>query len=512
MTSLDGASTPARKSAPASTVLAIHNLLVLLAVFAVAIPWQMRWGTVPDTSWLISMCERLYAGVEETNPSLAVWLYMPPYVLSVWLGVAPEFTVHFYSYALCAFGLAFAAFIARRADFAENAGLFALLPVFLALLILFPGNAFTQRDHIGAALLAPLLVMTAWRIVAGKQEQPTWQVAVPAGLAGGIIVLVKPFYVLAIIAPALYLAWRKRSLRPLFGVEYWSAAAVLAVYLGALLWVFPGFISDMLPRLSESYLSMKLPLWTLLQKYAAGYLLVFIVLKRVRPGLPLSPLAAVLSIASVAAMAVMLYQGKGWPYHAYPAIAFGLAALFCQAVRSPTVSWREFGWPRALLVACAVVVNALPFMVTQKPDSTLVGAIQQARERPDAALIGSDIAAGHPLTRMAGGRWVSAYASDFVGNYALYLARTARNDRDAHRYQAIAADYAAFKLAELNRIAPDILLVQKDDSLWQDYFVSREGYAAFMASYRKLAEDDTVTAYVRREPARPAGSPASGSD
>jgi hypothetical protein len=108
---------------------------------------------------------------------------------------------------------------------------------------------------------------------------------------------------------------------------------------------------------------------------------------------------------------------------------------------------------------------------------------------------------------MAGGSWVSAYASDFVGNYALYLAHIARNDVDARRYQAIAADYATFKLAELNRTAPDILLVQKEDPLWRDYFERREGYAAFMAGYRKLAEDDTVIVYVR-----PDGSPVSGSD
>lgn len=511
MTSLGDAS---RVGAPDATSAgpALRHSLIVLAVFAVAIPWQMRWGIVPDTSWIISMCERLYAGVDETNPSLALWLYMPPYAVSVWLGATPEFVVHLHTYALCAFGLGFAALIARRAGFAENAGLLALLPAFLALLILFPGNAFTQRDHIGAALLAPLLVLTAWRIPAHKRGQPSWRLAVAAGLAGGVIVLVKPFYVLAIVAPALYLAWRKRSLRPLFGIEYWSAASVCVAYLGALLWAYPNFFSEILPGLSATYLSMKLPVWLVPQRYAAGYVLIFVVLKLVRPGLPLSPLAAVLVIASAAAMAAMVYQGKGWPYHAYPAIAFGLAAIFCQAASPPAVSLREFGWRRALLVTAAIAVNALPFMVTQKPDAALAKTIRGAREQPAVALIGTDIAAGHPLTRMAGGRWVSAYASDFLGQYALHLARVARNDADARRYDAIASDYAAFKLAELNRTAPDILIIQKEDSLWRGYFERRDGYVAFMAGYGKLAEDKTVTAYVRKEPAMPAGSPAASSD
>ncbi len=490
----------------------LQQLLIVLAVFAVAIPWQMRWGTVPDTSWIISMCERLYAGVDETNPSLAVWLYMPPYVVSQWLGATPELAVHTYTYLLCAFGIGFAAYIARRANFTENAALFALLPAFLALLILFPGNAFTQRDHIGAALLFPLLVLAAWRIAANADEQPSWRFAIPAGLAGGVIVLVKPFYVIAIIAPAIYLAWRKRSLRPLFGIEYWSAALVCVVYLGALLWAIPDFLNQTLPRLSAVYLSVKQPFWAILQKYAAGYAAILIMLRFVRPGLLLSPLASVFTIASVAAFAVLLYLGKGWPYHAYPAIALGLAALLCQAVSSPSIGLRELGWPRVLLLAAVVAVNALPFLVTQKPDGALAAKIRLAHDRPAIALIGTDIAAGHPLTRMAGGKWVSAYASDFPGQYALYLAGTAQSPDEAERFSTIAADHASFKLDELNRTAPDILLIQKEDPLWQDYFARREGVAAFLTNYRRLGENGTVTAYERIGPVSPAGSPAAVSD
>src|SRR5690606_41055064 len=84
------------------------------AVMLSAIPWQMRWGVIPDTSWIITICERLlagerlYADIIETNPPATVWLYLPPVRLAGVLGMAPEPLVHLYTYLACAGGLALA--------------------------------------------------------------------------------------------------------------------------------------------------------------------------------------------------------------------------------------------------------------------------------------------------------------------------------------------------------------------------------------------------------------------
>ncbi len=484
------------------------GLCGVILVFSIF--WQQRWGIVADTSWLITVGERvlsgerLYVDLIEANPPFSVWMYLPAVATARLVGMAPETLVQGYVYLMCMAGLSLAALIARRAGFTENAGLFALLPVFFALLILFPGNAFTERDHIGTALLAPLLVLTAWRIDAGAGEQPSWRYAIPAGLAGGVIVLVKPYYALAIFGPALYLAWRRRSLRPLIGMEYWSAAGGCAAYLAAVLWMHPEFIREVMPVLSETYLRVGQPFSLLLQQYAAGYALILVLLKLIRPRRPLSPLAAVFALASLAGMAVMIHQAKGWPYHAYPAIALGLAAVLCQAARRPVVSALELGGIRMLLLAGAMVVNAFPFMATQKPDAALAATIREAGEQPTVALVGTDIAAGHPLTRMVGGDWISAYCSDWLGAFALNLsdATRANDDPTAARYEAIATDYAALKLAELQRLRPEILIVQKNDGLWRDYFESREGYAEFATGYVKLVEDETVAIHVRTKEAR----------
>ena len=490
---------------PVARRLRLQSLVLCGCVALLAVFWQQRWGTVPDTSWLITVSERvlggerLYADLIEANPPFSVWMYMPAVAAADLLRMKPEPMVHAYTYLLCSLGLLLAALNARRAGFAENGGLLALLPVFFALMVIVPGNAFTQRDQVGAVLLAPLLVLTAWRIEADAQHQPSWKFAIPSGLFASVIVLVKPHYALLLIAPALYFAFAKRRLGVLFGPEYWCAVGMCIVYLAAVLWFHPEFVSKIMPLLSQTYLSVGEPYWILLQRYAAGYLLLLLLWYFIRPGLPLSPLAGVFALASVAAAAVMVYQGKGWPYHAYPAIAFGLAAVLCQAVRSPADSIREIGGARALLLAVTVAVNTLPFMPSQKPSAELLAEIREAVERPTVAMIGTDIAVGHPLVRMVGGYWISSYCSDWLGSYAHYLASIARAEGrpGADRLAAIASGYTAFKLSELEREVPELLLVQKDDELWRGYLAQDARFIRFFNDYRLLSEDRIIAAYQR---------------
>ena len=61
-----------------------RSALLIAGITLLAVSWQLRCGTIPDTSWLITVCERmlsgerLYADIYETNPPFSVWLYLPP--------------------------------------------------------------------------------------------------------------------------------------------------------------------------------------------------------------------------------------------------------------------------------------------------------------------------------------------------------------------------------------------------------------------------------------------------
>ena len=191
----------------------------LAAITVFSFFYQQRWGSITDTSWLITVCERVLAGenlyvdIFETNPPFSVWLYMPPVALAGFLGVAPEILVHAWTYLAAMVGLGFAGVIVRRARFPEETALLALSPVFYALLVIMPGNAFSQREHIAMALFLPLLALTACR-ARGKASDPSVGMAVLAGLCGSVLVLVKPYYALMVLPPD------GRLSHYFFGIEY----------------------------------------------------------------------------------------------------------------------------------------------------------------------------------------------------------------------------------------------------------------------------------------------------
>jgi hypothetical protein len=172
-----------------------------------------------------------------------------------------------------------------------------------------------------------------------------------------------------------------------------------------------------------------------------------------------------------------------------------------------------------------VAVAFIPNWSTQRPDPALVGAIRAATDRPTVALIGSDMAAGHPLDRAIDGRYVSTHVSDWLGAFSLYLSRQATASGDtarAARYQDIMVRYAESKREEFERLRPDVVIFQKDDIYWTSRLAERFGFDAILARYRVLVENDTLRIYLRDDYVRPgpltvgrftpASSPASASD
>ncbi|WP_027053844.1 hypothetical protein [Mesorhizobium erdmanii] len=486
-----------------------RTMVLCLLVLAAALPWQVRWGVIPDTSWAITMCERMLAGMRlyvdlfEVNPPFTPWMFLPAVALAHTLGLSPEVVIHVYVYAICLLGLGFAALIVRMAGFAEKRALFSMLPLFLALLVIFPGNAFSEREHLGVALLLPLLVMMAWRAAPTGGRAPSLLVAVLAGVCGSVLVLVKPYYALVVLAPALYVAWRRRSVWMLFAIEYWVIGLVCIAYLVAVLYFYPQFLEIIYPVLADTYMRLRV-LQAVLLKYGPAYLVALYMLRFLRPGLALSPLVTVFVLASLASTVPLVYQAKGWPYHAFPALSLMAAALLLRATQlDPTgqsPSGMAMGTAHKLLLAITIAANAIPFLPTQKPDAGLVATINDAVEHPTVALIGSDIAAGHPLTRMVGGSWISIYCSDWLGTFATYFSQVeARNGNQAgaERYTQIANRYIDGKLAELETAKPSLIVVQKGDTLWTARLFGRSEIVRFMQDYHQIAEDDAVKVLLR---------------
>lgn len=489
---------------------AANPLLLCALILLIAPFWQMRWGTVGDTAWLIHVCEqilsgqRLYIDVVETNPPASVMLYMPPVWLASRLGVDADVLTAAYSYAVVLFGLGFAAWIVRRGSLADWAALRVASPLVLALFVLMPGNAFSEREHLGTAMLLPLLALAAWRAKPDAQTLRPWTAA-GAGLCGSLIVILKPHYVVVVIACAAFVAWRRRDWRRIFDIEYWAAGTLSLAYAATVVLAFPEFLSDIYPDLRDVYLPIRSYL-PILVNFAGGYVLAMALCWRLLRGTH-SDLAPLLVTASLAGLLPVIIQAKAWPYHVYPAVTIVLLALICLvAMRRPATrlpSWK--------LVAVAVVACWAPFFPTQKPPSDLLAQIEREAPRPSVALIGSDLAFGLPLARLAGGTWVSRNNADWKGAGALYmrsLAKAQGRDAEARQLDDLLTVHVTEKLAELERARPDLLVLQTEEGFWIDHMKAQPRFAALLAEYELMRAEKRYWIYRR---VRPAPSPVAAS-
>jgi hypothetical protein len=100
--------------------------------------------------------------------------------------------------------------------------------------------------------------------------------------------------------------------------------------------------------------------------------------------------------------------------------------------------------------------------------------------------------------------------SDWLGAFSLYLSMAAILSNDAAKathYDAIVVRYAESKREEFERLRPDIIIVEKDDTYWTNRLKERFGFDAILAQYHWLAENDAVRVYLRNDYIRPTPPP-----
>ncbi|MDX8440920.1 hypothetical protein [Mesorhizobium australafricanum] len=490
-------------------------------LLAIAILWQVRWGTIPDTSWLIIVCERmlsgerLYTQVHEVNPPFSVWLYLPPVAAARILGMAPEILVQAWTYLAALTGIWFSGAIVKRAGFPEKAALFTLGPAFFAVLVIFPGNVFSEREHLGVALFLPLLALHAWRARKDAEAEPGLGIAALAGLCGSILLLIKPYYAVMVLASALLVAAHRRSLKPIFAPEHWVIGGICVTYLAAVILIHPEFLRDVYPLLVDLYAKGGASAHVMTYYGCAWFFLAYLALWAWPVG-RFPELAAVALAASAAALLPLFYQAKGWPYHAYPALSLAVAANLClialpRTKRRPAGLLSYLAVPPPSLLSLAIMVAFVLNWPTQRPNSAVVAAIRAATFEPTVAIITPDLDTAHPLSRMIGGRFVSAEALDWVGQVAAARYQQTILDGDtigAAHYQAIMTRYAEGKRQEFERLRPDLIITKIDDGPWTRQLVGHFGFDRILAGYRVLVEWGRLRVYLRNDYVRPDPPPA----
>jgi hypothetical protein len=417
-----------------------------------------------------------------------------------------------------------AAILRRAAPLGPGVALTAVLAA-----VVLPGQTFGERDHIAALLGAPFVALMLARAERAAVATP---LALLAGLGAGLMASVKPPYALIGALPAAYVfarcGWRAVLARP----EGYVAAAVGAVYLASVGWLFPHYAETVLPFLLNVYVPLRESLGAMVA--SPGALIVLAMgATALLAGSERRPAAAVVGLAALGAALAYGIQGKGWVYQAVPAMMLGAvagAAALGPSFRERAVAlagaavaaalavlWlRSLGGAWGLGVAAGLAVEAARVRV--KPDLrrlaplALAAAVGSACglcliERPltpalEARLaamgpgltlgaISEDEGLSFPLARRVGDRWV-------MRSHSLIVSAAARRLMSMHPADAALAeklrpyverDKAAL-LADLAQKRPDALLVGPLKSkLHADLFADPE-VLGVMAGYRLVEREE----------------------
>ena len=292
------------------------------------------WGRPsPDVAWFFYLAdrmlqgERLYRDVVEVNPPLIVWLNLPVAALARAAAVPAEMVYGAALLVLIGVSLALAARLLPEEEPWRAPGV-RPVALLLGLVVLLPlaGKDFGEREHLLLILTLPYTLLVIAR--AGGRS-PGRALALAVGVMAGVGFTLKPYFVPLWLALEAYLVRARPSPPPWRRPETVAVVGVGLLYGAAVLLFTPEYF-DLARTFGGLYWSyLRGPLW-LTAFLGEGSalpllaLLAFAVLYRRDPG---GHVWRVLAIAVGAAVLSALLQGKGWRYHFYPAMGYGLLLL-----------------------------------------------------------------------------------------------------------------------------------------------------------------------------------------
>lgn len=449
-------------------------LVVFLGVLA-----NSRHAICDDTSWYIDVIERMHQGevlyqdIIEVNPPFSVWLYIPPVQLATASGIRSEVLVAGYTILLALFGVLFGATLNHLAQCSWQKSFQHSVPWILGIFVVLAGNAFTQREHIGAVLMIPFLVLQAARGEGNGHRIPT-RYAILAGVSSSVLVLLKPHYAVIHLTAFVLLNRTRFRLKNLWLPEYWTVFFFCCAYVPMAYWSYPRFFTEVLPLLNRSYLLQRHPMVNLtpvLLPVSFPVLAYF----WCRTSRQSSLVADNLFWAGLAALIPFFMMGKGFLYHAYPSLSLlgsaAVASYFSPAV-APSVQQQPSSFLRRLANTPLLIVVALfpfyNFQYSHAPPAAAIQAITRRSKEPRVEFIGAELKYGLPLARQVNGVIESRYYSDWLAE-ALYNLRNQaakKNETEqAEEFQQALDEYLLEKLHRLQTAPPDVVWLCDSESM-----------------------------------------------
>jgi hypothetical protein len=469
-----------------------------------------------DNSWLFTVAEHVLAGARpyvdiiESNPPASFLIYLPAAMIAEALGAPIEaiaVAFVFLSAVLCAW-LAWRILLEAGIVRASEAGFVAVAASF-ALLVL-PGFAFAQREHLAVIWCLPVLAVYAARLAGAR---PDWRKALAAGVLAGFVICIKPHFVLAFALPLSGCMIARRSFRLAFAVENLAAAAVTLSFAAVTFLFFPAYFGTMQVML-DAYVPLKEPLSSLLrQRWLVLNIGLLAITGYIGRGACFTPRAFTFIAASVGFLISYLVQAKGWANHALPAVT--LCTLTLALLFAPTVAQAASGeTPSAQAAARPIgfLYIILPFFLIapgvfgasydwsgEEEHPGLVAAVTRyAPPHPRLIALSPDQSVGHPLVRRVGGVWCGRTNDLMIMIYSRALLGAKRGDGDyRHRLELYASNEASAFLADVQKNRPDAILVDKDQRI-SEAITHFPDLAAALKDYEPVATVEEIVVWTRR--------------
>lgn len=473
--------------------------LAFIVVLAVVLRQILVANT--DVSWDLTMADkvldgqRLYVDVIEVNPPATMFLYLMPALLGRLSGLPAEFFVDLLVFLAVGLSLWYSGRILHKGGTIEATDGWLLATVAATVLLVLPAQTFGEREHIAVIAFLPMLAACAVR-ARGRAVDP--MSAVVAGICGGIVVIIKPHFAAAIIFASAAAAVYARSWRPVFALENWIAAGLLAAYAAVVVIAFPQFVHDVLPMVMAVYVPVKADFLRLIVRFAtplwvAALLLIALLKRGAMFKFPYG-----LLLAASAGFSISYYvQQKGWSYHSYPMLALALIALalafFDRWHRRPSESGADRIKRLASALAAALIAGTTFLWMNFALDfSALAAPIRAIKPHPKILAISGDIAVGHPLTRAVQGTWVSRVSALWITAGVILRRKNGTLDPQTNaRLEAYAARDRAMLTQDIARHRPDVILV--DQALQGfDWLAWANSYRALAAQLKPYRQDRTI--------------------
>lgn len=501
----------ARPDAPALLSRVLASRWTTLGLVALAVLQQAVGHLDIDVSWLITLAEKYldgqipYAEVMEVNPPASFVSLVPAVLAARALHVAVEPVVVAYVAILGCASLWLSGFILRcgAARGILEPGL--LLNGGIYLFLVAPEIIFAEREHFALLTIAPMLAGLA---VYRSDARLPLAARLCAGVGAAIAISFKPVFVLAILVPALAIAWRERSLRVLFTLEMWTAAVLSIVHLAAIGLFFPAYYSHAAPLILDVYTAAHESAQNFLtHTLAPVYIALSLTLMFLARGsVPRRDTLTALW-ASLGFFVCFILQGKGWINHAYPAVALAFLAWLSFLCGQPRLSQRaapigdrwlvKFFFVPAFFSAPAFFGAANQWADLEEHPGLRDAILRLAPPHPRMIALAHQPDIGHPVTRHVGATWVGRQSALWISASVGYLWDQSINGSP---YRARLANYRREDLAifaqDVETARPDVILVE--DARIREWAARQPETANVLAAYERAGNAREVEIWTRR--------------